>query len=206
MKINRNYVLMAAFAMFGFTIAGCSSNSKPNNQESGEPQYANEEIAGGRSEMNTNWRYSQDEDKLNGTKNYYAEVLSTDGRLQFGIADIDLTGSGHHTTVFAFDWFDETLPSWSGKSMIGLKFPGDTQWRKIPVSSKGGHSATFDIMPSRELVELLSSSKGFTLLHLNEEFEFRPNAPLNWSHGENSTQKEERIEEETECDTLSASD
>jgi hypothetical protein len=46
----------------------------------------------------------------------------------------------------------------------------------------------------------------FTLLHVNEEFEFRPSAPLNWSHGENSTQKEERIEEETECDTLSASD
>lgn len=194
MKKIRNYVLMAAFAMFGLTIAGCSSNSKPNNQESEEPQYANGEMAGGRSAINTNWRYSQDEDKLNGTKNYYAEVLSTDGRLQFGIADIDLTGSGRHTTVFAFDWFDETLPSWSGKSMIGLKFPGDTQWRKIPVSSKGGNSATFDTMLSSELVELLTSNKEFTLLHVNEEFEFRPNSPLNWSHGEKSTQKEAQLQ------------
>ena len=126
--------------------------------------------------------YSQDEDKLNGTKDYHADVLSTDGRLQFGIADIDLTGSGHYTTVFAFAWFDETLPSWIGTSMIGLKFPGDTQWRKIPVSSKGGHTATFDIMVPDELVELLTSRKEFTLLHVNEEFEFRPNAPLNWSH------------------------
>lgn len=186
MKNYNKTILMVALAMFCVALTGCNSNSRPSNQTDGE-QYADGEVTGSQSSINTNWRYSVQEDKLNETKNYSAEINSIDGRLQFSVGDIDLWGNGSHTTVFAFGWLDDALPSWSGKSMIGLKFPGDTSWRKIPVSSKGGRAASFDIMYPKDLINLLTTNKKFVLLHANEEFEFRPNEPLDWSHGQSNT-------------------
>lgn len=145
--------------------------------------------------INTNWQYSVREDKLNGTKNYSAAILSIDGRIQFHMSDIDGWGNGNYTTVFSFGWFDDVIPPLSRRSMIGLKFPGDTEWRKIPVSGKGDRVASFDIMYPKELVGLLTTSKKFTLLYTNEEFEFRPNAPLDWSHGEKAIPNQEEVEE-----------
>lgn len=130
----------------------------------------------------TNWQYSSQEDKLNNTRNYLGRIMSSDGRLELQISDMDFSGDSHYITVLGIVWHDEAFPSWTGESMIGMKFPGDTSYRKIPVNSKGDNTAAFDMMIPDKYVDLLKRYKQFTILYLNEEFLFHSTSPLKWSH------------------------
>lgn len=131
--------------------------------------------------INTDWQYEVDEDKLNDTRNYKGNILSTDGGMMFSISDIDLMGNGHYTTVFAIGWFSETMPECYDDIYVGVKFPGDDKWKKYVVSCKG-RAASFNIMIPDEFVSQLTSNSRFSILLGNSEFQFHAKSPLRWSH------------------------
>lgn len=131
--------------------------------------------------INTDWQYEVDEDKLNDTKNYKGNIMSTDGGMMFSISDIDLMGNGHYTTVLAFGWFSEAMPECYDDIYVGVKFPGDDKWKKYVVSCKG-RAASFSLMIPDELVNQLTSNSRFSILLGNTEFQFHAKSPLRWSH------------------------
>lgn len=195
--------LVIAISLLG-VLTGCNSNnSSGRNQPSGYSNGISEQVSEQQPSINTDWQYKVQEDKLNSTKNYFAAILSNDGGLQLSLADMDLTGSGWYNTVFVIAWYDESIPAWNGKSILGVKFPGDTEWRKIPIKCEG-HSASFDasttIHIGKEFINQLSTNKHFTLLHANKEFEFSPSTPLDWSHGKDSKSNDESVKPEYDAD------
>ena len=90
MKTIRNYMLMAAFTMFGFVIAGCSSNSKTSNQGSGE-EFAD----GEQTETNAPSSFTSKQDVLDyvldcwWTCDKFKLFISKDAGLKFMRADYD---------------------------------------------------------------------------------------------------------------------
>lgn len=132
--------------------------------------------------INNEWQYLEKEDKLNGIRNYEAKIISIDGKIECSVSAIDLTGSGNYTNILSVAWYDDAIPACHGKLLIGMKFPNDTQWRKIPIKCNGHAGALVGELKLRDEYELLKSSSQFSILIANEEFVFKPSEPLRWSH------------------------
>ena len=132
--------------------------------------------------INNEWQYLEKEDKLNGIRNYEAKIISIDGKIECSVSAMDLTGSGNYTNILSVAWYDDAIPACHGKLLIGMKFPNDTQWRKIPIKCNGHAGALVGELKLRDEYELLKSSSQFSILIANEEFVFKPSEPLRWSH------------------------
>lgn len=184
-------------------LTGCTSNNSNGNEQSSNvssaesTEYSEDTSTPSEAEttkeesnfeveqqpsINTEWQYLEQEDKLNDLKNYEARILSTDGRVQCTVAALDLTGSGRYVNILGVAWFDETIPPCYGKTYIGMKFPGDSQWRKIIVSCKGQNGALEEDLRMTKEFGLLKSNSQFSILIANEEFHFKPSKPLKWNH------------------------
>lgn len=132
--------------------------------------------------INNEWQYLEKEDKLNGIRNYEAKIISIDGKIECSVSAMDLTGSGNYTNILSVAWYDDAIPACHGKLLIGMKFPNDTQWRKIPIKCNGHAGALVGELKLRDEYELLKSSSQFSILIANEEFVFKASEPLRWSH------------------------
>lgn len=161
--------------------------TKDNNQSSAvtdvkEQQPKPQPVAQPQPSINKNWEYTEEEDKLNDTKNYEANILSTDGRFQCTVAAVDLLGTGHYTNVFAVAWLDETIPGCYDEIFIGMKFPNDEKWRKIPIGCNGHGGAMHSDFNLSDELDLMKSNTSFSVLFVDEEFVFKPSKPLKWDH------------------------
>lgn len=149
-------------------------------------------------QTSSNWEYRTTEDKLNETQNYWAEIHSVDGKISCTVAEIN-SGTGHYNTVFGVVWNDLYKKEY-GRVKIGLKVAGDESWRKITLKGDGDSGTgdpNVDLIVNDKVAKLLMENKNFTILLGNDEYQFRPNAPLRKQHKE---EKRKAQEEEAEKD------
>lgn len=136
-------------------------------------------------QVSSNWEYRTTEDKLNDTRNYWAEIYSVDGQISCTVAELG-DENGHYTTVWGVVWNDAYEKCYD-KRKIGLKVPGDEKWRQIVIDCRG-NSGTGDprtnILINDKIVSLLRENKNFSILLGNDEYKFQPNAPLRQQHAE----------------------
>lgn len=132
--------------------------------------------------INNDWVYEVSEDRLNDTRNYSADILSTDAGMQLHIADIDALGNGHYTTAFAIGWYDEAMPECYDRIYVGIKFPGDEKWEKYVVNCNGRAGGFDELMIPDKLVDALRQNTRFSILLGNHQFDFKASTPLRWSH------------------------
>ncbi len=140
-------------------------------------------------QINPNWQYRTTEDKLNDTYNYWAEIYSVDGQISCTVAEIG-NEYGHYTTVWGVVWND-AYENCYDKRKIGLKVPGDDKWRQIVIDCQGNSGTgdpRTDILINDKVARLLRENKNFSILLGNDEYQFRPNAPLKQQHKEKTTE------------------
>ena len=155
---------------------------QPTAQQSTAQQSTAQQPTAQQPTINKEWQYLEQIDKLNGIKNYEAKVLSIDGKIECSISAIDLTGRGNYTSILAITWYDDAIPACYDKILMGMKFPNDSQWRKIPIKCKGRSGALVDDLKYMDELRLLKSCSQFSILFANEEYIFKPSKPLKWKH------------------------
>ena len=140
-------------------------------------------------QINPNWQYRTTEDKLNDTYNYWAEIYSVDGQISCTVAELG-NEYGHYTIVWGVVWNDSYETCYD-KRKIGIKVPGDDKWRQIVIDCQGNSGTgdpRTDILINDKIARLLRENKNFSILLGNDEYQFRPNAPLRQQHREKTTE------------------
>ncbi len=200
--------LMAAIAMLNLSscadgVASSSCDVTPEDSaevvaSASEPAEEVSDEVDETPQTSSNWEYRTTEDKLNETQNYWAEIHSVDGKISCTVAEIN-SGTGHYNTVFGVVWNDLYKKEF-GRVKIGLKVAGDESWRHITLKGDGDSGTgdpNVDLIVNDKVAKLLMENKNFTILLGNDEYQFRPNAPLRKQHKE---EKRKAQEEEAEKD------
>ena len=126
--------------------------------------------------INLDWEYGQQQDKLNGTTEYSAAILSKDRRGMCALNTVD------GLNIFSFTWLDKYLPDCYDKILIGMKFEGESKWRKLEINCKGHSGSVVKDFKYCPELKMLKKSTKFYVLFANEEFEFAPSQVLKWNH------------------------
>ena len=143
-------------------------NTKGN--ESVEEKRLQNDDANSQKKINTNWEYYKE------TQMYHANINSTDGNLMFSLAMQD---DNWKLTVFSIIWLDDNLPERYGKTIIGVKFPGDEHWQKIGIKCKKRYGG-LELLTYSDFLRRLKGATSFTILYSEIEYEFAPQKPLEW--------------------------
>lgn len=154
-------VLSALAVVFIAALAIASGSSKSDKTDA-----SSKESIEGEAKVKSLWKYSQDDDKMEGTTIYMASLLSTN-ELNFKFPykggsklSIDLRHKDAITDVFIQVSKGQIMPSFSGKETLKFKFD-DEDTVKFTYSTSPGSSNNIVFMndPSGVIKKLLTAKK-----------------------------------------------